>query len=104
MSAARDLDYRFHRLHDKDKVRIEQRRFCSKEDTEVVWEEVANGYDLDGKQVITMMFHDEVRSSDAIATGGRSRPGRRSGTPWRSSRSSRRTGTPRATPTATASA
>jgi non-homologous end joining protein Ku len=36
VSAARDLDYRFHRLHDKDKVRIEQRRFCSKEDTERV--------------------------------------------------------------------
>src|SRR5215216_618287 len=47
VSAARDLDYRFHQLHDKDKVRIEQRRFCSKEDTEVV-----HGYDLDGKQVI----------------------------------------------------
>jgi DNA end-binding protein Ku len=52
VSAARDLDYRFHQLHDKDKARIEQRRFCSKEDTEVVWEEVAHGYDLDGKQVI----------------------------------------------------
>jgi DNA end-binding protein Ku len=52
VSAARDLDYRFHQLHEKDDVRIEQRRFCSKEDTEVVWEEVAHGYDLDGKQVI----------------------------------------------------
>jgi DNA end-binding protein Ku len=52
VSAARDLDYRFHQLHEKDKVRIEQQRFCSKEDTEVVWEEVAHGYDLDGKQVI----------------------------------------------------
>jgi DNA end-binding protein Ku len=52
VSAARDLDYRFHQLHDKDKVRIEQRRFCSKEDTEVLWEEVAHAYDLDGKHVI----------------------------------------------------
>jgi DNA end-binding protein Ku len=52
VSAARDLDYRFHQLHDKDKVRIEQWRFCSKEDTEVLWEEVAHAYDLDGKQVI----------------------------------------------------
>jgi DNA end-binding protein Ku len=52
VSAARDLDYRFHQLHDKDRVRIEQRRFCSKEDTEVLWEEVAHGYELDGKQVI----------------------------------------------------
>jgi DNA end-binding protein Ku len=52
VSAARDLDYHFHQLHEKDKVRIEQRRFCSKEDVEVMFEEVAHAYDLDGKQVI----------------------------------------------------
>jgi DNA end-binding protein Ku len=52
MSAARDLDYHFHELHEKDKARIEQRRFCSKEDVEVMFEEVAHGYDLDGKQVV----------------------------------------------------
>ena len=52
VSAARDLDYHFHQLHEKDKVPIEQRRFCSKEDTEVTWEEVAHSYDLDGKQVV----------------------------------------------------
>jgi DNA end-binding protein Ku len=52
VSAARDLDYHFHQLHAKDKARIEQRRFCSKEDVEVTWEEVARSYDLNGKQVI----------------------------------------------------
>jgi DNA end-binding protein Ku len=52
VSAARDLDYHFHQLHEKDKVPIEQRRFCSKEDVEVSWEEVAHSYDLDGKQVV----------------------------------------------------
>jgi DNA end-binding protein Ku len=52
VSAARDLDYHFHQLHEKDKVPIEQRRFCSKEDIEVSWEEVAHGYDLDGTQVV----------------------------------------------------
>jgi DNA end-binding protein Ku len=52
MSAARDLDYHFHELHEKDKVRIEQRRFCSEEDVEVLFEEVAHSYDLEGKQVI----------------------------------------------------
>src|SRR3954462_1407626 len=52
VSAARDLDYHFHELHAKDKARIEQRRFCSKEDVEVQWEEVAHAYDLDGKQVV----------------------------------------------------
>ncbi|HET8537892.1 MAG TPA: Ku protein [Solirubrobacteraceae bacterium] len=52
VSAVRDLDLHFHQLHEKDKVRIEQRRFCSKEDIEVGIEEVAHSYDLDGKQVI----------------------------------------------------
>lgn len=52
VSAARDLDYHFHQLHAKDKVPIEQRRFCSKEDEEVTWEEVARSYDLNGKQVV----------------------------------------------------
>ncbi|HEY1277080.1 MAG TPA: Ku protein [Thermoleophilaceae bacterium] len=51
-SAARDLDYHFHQLHEKDTVRIEQRRFCSDEDVEVTWEEIAHSYDLDGKRVV----------------------------------------------------
>jgi DNA end-binding protein Ku len=52
VSAARDLDYHFNELHEKDKARIEQRRFCSEEDVEVTWEEVAHSFDLDGKQVV----------------------------------------------------
>jgi DNA end-binding protein Ku len=60
VSAARDLDFHFHQLHEKDKRRIEQRRFCSEEDLEVAWEEVAHSYDLDGKQVVVT---DEELSS-----------------------------------------
>jgi DNA end-binding protein Ku len=52
VSAVRDLDYHFHQLHEKDKVPIEIRRFCSKEEEEVSWEEVAHGYELNGKQVV----------------------------------------------------
>jgi DNA end-binding protein Ku len=52
VSAARDLDYHFHQLHEKDSVRIEQRRFCSREDVEVGWEEIGHSYDLDGEQVV----------------------------------------------------
>ena len=54
VSAVRDLDYHFHQLHKKDKARIEQRRYCKEEDVEVVWEEVAHGYELKrgGKEVI----------------------------------------------------
>jgi DNA end-binding protein Ku len=60
VSAARDVDYHFHQLHEKDKVRIEQRRFCSEEDIEVLWEEVAHSYDLNGKQVV--VTDDELAS------------------------------------------
>src|SRR3954463_1534049 len=53
VSAARDLDFHFHELHEKDKARIEQRRFCSEEDIEVGWEEIARSYELDsGKEVV----------------------------------------------------
>src|SRR5919201_5420869 len=52
VGAARDLDYHFHQLHKKDNVRIEQHRFCSEEDTEVLWEEVAHSYKLGKKQVV----------------------------------------------------
>jgi DNA end-binding protein Ku len=52
-SAARDLDLHFRQLHEKDGAPIEQRRFCSKEDVEVDWEEVARGFEPDnGKQVV----------------------------------------------------
>ena len=52
LSGARDLDLHFHQLHKKDKVRIEQRRYCSEENQEVLWEEVGSAYDLKGKQVV----------------------------------------------------
>jgi DNA end-binding protein Ku len=52
LSAARDLDYHFNELHEKDKVRIEQRRYCSEENVEVMWEEVARSFDLNGEQVV----------------------------------------------------
>jgi DNA end-binding protein Ku len=52
-SAARDLDLHFRQLHEKDGAPIEQRRFCTKEDKEVDWEEVGRGFDLeDGGQVV----------------------------------------------------
>ena len=53
VSSARDLDYHFHQLHKKDKARIEQRRYCSEEEVEVVWEEIAHSYELTPrKQVV----------------------------------------------------
>jgi DNA end-binding protein Ku len=53
VSGAMDLDFHFHQLHEKDKARIEQRRFCSEEDVEVGWEEVARSFELEnGKEVV----------------------------------------------------
>jgi DNA end-binding protein Ku len=52
-SAARDLDVHFHQLHEKDGARIEVRRFCSEEDTEVALEEIGHAYETDsGKTVV----------------------------------------------------
>jgi non-homologous end joining protein Ku len=65
-SAARDLDVHFHQLHEKDGARIEVRRFCSKEDSEVAYEEIGHGYELDsGKQVVL---------TDARPRSGRAAP------------------------------
>jgi DNA end-binding protein Ku len=51
--AARDLDLHFRQLHEKDGAPIEQRRFCSQEGTEVGWEEIGRGYELeDGDGVV----------------------------------------------------
>jgi DNA end-binding protein Ku len=53
MSAVRDVDIHFRQLHSKTHRPVEVRRFCSKEDVEVPWEEIAHAYERDdGSQVI----------------------------------------------------
>jgi DNA end-binding protein Ku len=53
VAAMRDLDLHFRQLHETDGAPIDVRRFCSKEDVEVGYEDIAHGYELDsGKQVI----------------------------------------------------
>jgi DNA end-binding protein Ku len=52
VTAASDHDYHFRQLHATDDVPIEQRRFCSKEDVEITWDETGHAYDLNGKQVV----------------------------------------------------
>jgi len=54
-SAVRDQGLHFHELHEPDGARIEQKRFCAEEDTEVSLEEIGHAYDLDdGKSVIVL--------------------------------------------------
>jgi DNA end-binding protein Ku len=53
VSAVRDRDLHFRQLHVKDGAPIEVQRWCEKEDVEVPWEEITQGYELeDGGQVI----------------------------------------------------
>jgi DNA end-binding protein Ku len=52
-SAARDLDLHFHQIHEKDATPIEMQRWCSKEDREVPYEELARSFEFDdGKTVV----------------------------------------------------
>jgi len=51
--AVRDLDLHFRQLHEKDGAPIEVQRWCSKEDVEVPYDEIARAFELeDGAQVI----------------------------------------------------
>ena len=51
-SGVRDTDLHFRQLHAKDHTPVEIHRFCAEEDTEVPYEEIANGYETDDDLVI----------------------------------------------------
>jgi len=46
VTAVRSKNVRFHQLHAKDKVRIQQKRICPKEEKEVPYEEIVKGYEI----------------------------------------------------------
>jgi DNA end-binding protein Ku len=53
VSATRDVQIHFHQLDSKDLTPIEVRRYCSKEDVEVPYEEIVAGYEIEeGKYVM----------------------------------------------------
>lgn len=45
-TATEQKDVRFHLVHKKDGARIVEKRFCSEEDKEVSWDEIAKGYEV----------------------------------------------------------
>ena len=52
-SAVRDRGIHFHQLHGPDRSPVEIRRVCAQEGSEVPWEEVVKGYELqDGRWVL----------------------------------------------------
>jgi DNA end-binding protein Ku len=62
-SATESKTVHFNELHEKDKARIEHRRFCSKEDKEVPWEEVVKGYEVRGGKYV-VLTKEEVAAAD----------------------------------------
>ncbi|MGZ4248423.1 MAG: non-homologous end joining protein Ku [Solirubrobacteraceae bacterium] len=67
VTAVRDVDLHFRQLHEKDAAPIDVRRWCSKEDAEVPFEEIAHGYELDdGREVI--VFDEELEAIEPRVT------------------------------------
>jgi DNA end-binding protein Ku len=61
ISAVADRDIHFHEIDKKTGERIEIRRTCEQDNKEVPWEEIGNGYDLDGKQIV--LSDDELAAA-----------------------------------------
>jgi DNA end-binding protein Ku len=57
-SGVRDRDLHFTQLHGQDGSPIETKRFCSQEDVEVPWEEIAHGYELDDDTQVVVTDED----------------------------------------------
>jgi DNA end-binding protein Ku len=61
-SATEDKTVHFHQVHAEDGARIKQRRFCSKEDKEVPYKEVAKGYEV-RKGEYVLLSQDEISAA-----------------------------------------
>jgi DNA end-binding protein Ku len=53
-SGVRDQDLHFRQLHAKDHTPLETRRYCAEEDTEVPYDEIANGYETDDGELVIL--------------------------------------------------
>lgn len=61
-SAVRDRQLHFTQLHESTSSPIEVHRFCTKEDVEVEWDDVAHGYELEnGREVV--LTDDELAAA-----------------------------------------
>jgi len=57
-AATEQKDIAFRQVHREDGGRIRFRRFCSIEDTEVAYEDVAKGYELPGGEIVILTEED----------------------------------------------
>ncbi|MFL5260847.1 MAG: Ku protein [Anaeromyxobacteraceae bacterium] len=62
-SAVSHKEVRFHMLHDEDGARIQLRRFCSAEETEVPYEHIVKGYEVSKGRYVTVTA-DELAAVD----------------------------------------
>jgi len=66
-AAIASKDVRFHQLHAKDNVRIQQRRVCTLDGDEVPYEEVVKGYEIEPDRYVTVT-QDELEAIAPRAT------------------------------------
>lgn len=66
-TATQAKDVRFHQLHDKDGVRLQQKRVCPKDGEEVAYEHVVKGYEIAPGQYVTVT-QDELRALSPKST------------------------------------
>jgi DNA end-binding protein Ku len=66
-TAVRKKDVRFHQLHGKDGVRIQQKRWCPKEEEEVPYDEIVKGYEISSGQYV-VIEPEELDALDPEAT------------------------------------
>src|SRR5205814_1954210 len=53
-SAVSKKTVRFHQLHDKDGVRIQQKRYCPADDEEVAYEHIVKGYEISPDEYVVV--------------------------------------------------
>jgi DNA end-binding protein Ku len=66
-TAVRKKDVRFHQLHAKDGVRIQQKRWCPKDEEEVAYDEIVKGYEISPGQYV-VIEPEELDALDPEAT------------------------------------
>jgi DNA end-binding protein Ku len=66
-SAVSKKTVRFHQLHDKDGVRIQQKRVCPKDDEEVSYEHIVKGYEISPDEYV-VITQDELEALEPKKT------------------------------------
>lgn len=61
-SATESRTVHFHEVHLKDGSKVEHRRFCSKEDKEIPYEEVVKGYEVSANKFV-VLEKDEIKAA-----------------------------------------